>query len=72
MKQKKMLKIIGKNIRKYRLRGDLRQEDLAKKLGLSRVSLVNIEAGKQSIPIYRVATLCSILKITPNKLFKKV
>lgn len=62
--------MIGGNIRKYRLRNDMRQEDLAKKLELSRVSLVNIEAGRQAIPIYRIILLCDILKITPNKLFK--
>lgn len=70
MKSKKILKIIGGNIRKYRLRSDLTQEDLAKKLELTRVSVVNIESGRQAIPIYRIILLCAILKITPNKLFK--
>src|SRR4051794_36933979 len=45
---------IGKNIRKTRerIKPRLSQTQLSKDLGVSRVSVVNIEAGRQHAPLY--------------------
>lgn len=40
-------KNIGLNIKSLRKRNRLKQDDLAKELGLSRTSIVNIESGNQ-------------------------
>lgn len=50
--------VIGKRIKAAREKANLRQIDLAEKVGLTRTSIVNIEQGKQRIQlaeIYRVA-----------------
>ena len=40
-------KILGENIRRYRQFKGLKQEDLAKKVGLTNYTISNIELGKQ-------------------------
>ncbi len=70
-KKKIILIVIGTNIRRMRRLKDFTQEDLAERLGLTRVSIVNIEAGRQAIPIYQIPLLCEVLECSPNFLFKK-
>tara|TARA_Y100000591_G_C21835487_1_gene702216 strand:- start:541 stop:1707 length:1167 start_codon:yes stop_codon:yes gene_type:complete len=42
---------LGKKIKRYRLVNDIRQEDMAEKLGVSRATLINYEKGYTSINI---------------------
>lgn len=75
MKKQKTVSVgqlIGANIKKYRKEFTLNQEDLANAVGLSRVSIVNIEAGRQSPPIETLLKICSVLQCTPNDLFPPV
>ncbi len=51
---------VGENIRSYRTRNDLTQEQVAKKVGLSRASIVNIEKGRQR-PTLRLMHTLSII-----------
>lgn len=54
---------IGKRIREERKALGFNQSDLAKEIGLTRTSVVNIEVGRQRLPIhmlYRVAIALSI------------
>lgn len=44
---------LGQRIKAARYDRSVRQEDLAKKLGLSRTSLTNIEAGRQSMLLHQ-------------------
>jgi transcriptional regulator with XRE-family HTH domain len=44
------------------------QDELAAKVGLGRVSVCNIEAGKQAIKLHRVPAFCRALKVGPAKL----
>lgn len=53
---------IGLRIRIARKDKSLSQEDLGLLVGLSRVSIVNIEKGKQSPPIHKLLTLCKKLQ----------
>jgi DNA-binding XRE family transcriptional regulator len=40
------------------------QEQLGKEVGLSRTAIVNIEAGRQGIGLYRVEDFCTALAVT--------
>lgn len=53
---------LGRNIRDARLRtGELSQEKLAKRLELSRASIVNIEAGRQHAPLHLLWQIAEVL-----------
>lgn len=56
----------GENIRIKRKQINLTQEDLAWLLNISRVSINNIEAGKQRPPLHFIVSICAILKLTPT------
>jgi transcriptional regulator with XRE-family HTH domain len=53
---------LGRNIRNARLRtGEFSQEKLAKRLELSRASIVNIEAGRQHAPLHLLWQIAEVL-----------
>lgn len=54
---------LGANIRKFRLKRDLSQEQLANLVGLTRTSLTNIEKGRQHPPLHTFCELVEQLKI---------
>lgn len=56
-------KELATSIRKARKNIGLSQEDIAGAIGLSRVSIVNIEQEKSITTLYKFASLCSILNI---------
>ena len=53
---------VGSNIRSRRNELSLSQGDLAKRLSISRVSLTNIENGKQLLSLYRFIQIAEILQ----------
>ena len=59
---------IGNNIKNARERANLKQEAFAKLIGLSRVSVVNIERGKQNPPLHILWDISKALKITLHDL----
>ena len=59
---------VGKSIRTARMRSNYSQLDLAKKLNMSRVSVVNIEKGRQSAPLYLIWVIASVLDTSINEL----
>lgn len=59
---------IGERIRDVRKLKEMNQDELANKLGISRVSLVNIESGKQRVPLHVFLDICESLKVTLNDL----
>ena len=44
-------KSLGQKIKRYRLINDIRQEDMAEKMGVSRATLINYEKGHTAINI---------------------
>lgn len=60
------LKVIGANIK--RLRGQMKQQDLAQKAGVSRTTLSNIENGK-SIELDNLLKIAKALNVSPEDLF---
>jgi DNA-binding XRE family transcriptional regulator len=56
---------IGKRIKQFRKEIGISQNDLADAICLNRTSVVNIEAGKQSLSIESLLRCCAILKTNP-------
>ena len=50
---------IGKKIKRYRLLNDIRQEDMAEQMGVSRATLINYEKGYTTINLDEVRHLTS-------------
>lgn len=63
---------LGENIKEARRRQNMNQEELGEKLGLSRVSVVNIETGKQRLPIHVLGDITGILKVKMSELVPEV
>ncbi|MFG2351504.1 helix-turn-helix domain-containing protein [Streptomyces phaeochromogenes] len=59
---------IGQRVRAARLRAELTQELLARKTGLTRGSITNIESGVQAPPPYRLARIAAALSVEPADL----
>lgn len=60
--------IFGHKVRVMREKVGLRQQDLARKMGMSRTSITNIETGRQNVPIDKVYDIADILKVEPREL----
>lgn len=59
---------IGERIKELRQKNGLKQSDLAERLGVSRVTITNIENGKHKGTFELIKPLCEILEVTPNYL----
>lgn len=59
---------LGDNIRDARKQCNLNQEELGERLGMSRVSIVNIETGKQRLPLHVLWDMSDVLKIKLSEL----
>lgn len=57
---------IGAIIRERRKPLKLTQDKLAKKLGISRASLANIETGRQRVLVHQLYSLAAELKLDPS------
>ena len=77
MTEEIMYKRIGSNVKRYRLlyninKGDLKQKDLAKKIGVS-VSLIGGLESKnvtQGISLYNLYKISEVLGVPINKFFE--
>ena len=59
------------NVREYRLQAGLSQEALARKLGVSRQTVVNIEKGLNEPRVLLAIALGAILGVALEQLFRK-
>ena len=55
--------LIGMKLKEARLSMGLTQKEVAKICGYTRASIVNIEKGRQLIPIYNLLGLCKLYKV---------
>jgi transcriptional regulator with XRE-family HTH domain len=62
-KQNDLYEILGEQIRIAREKANINQEHLAQYLDLSRVSISNIEKGKQKIQLHSLLELAKYLQI---------
>lgn len=72
MRKKTLSEILGENVRKYRKDFGMNQEDVAEAIGLTRVSIVNIEQGRQSPAYEKLMLICALFSCTPNDLLPQV
>jgi len=59
---------IGERIRVSRRSNQLRQHELADRVGMSRASLANIEVGRQKILVHQLYAIAVALKLSPADL----
>ena len=59
----------GQVFKKYRKEAEISQAELADKMGVSRNTLINWEAGINFPDLDNVSTLCTILNIPLSELF---
>ena len=69
MSQEISAKELGRRVMELRKHNRFSQEELAKLLGVSRSSLVQIEAGKRSLLALELAKLSNILKFSISEIF---
>jgi transcriptional regulator with XRE-family HTH domain len=67
-----MDKIIGRNLRAFRLQKDMSQEQIADAVKLTFQQVQKYENGTNRISGSRMAQLCQVLNVTPNDFFKGV
>lgn len=58
--------IIGTRIREFRNQKDKSQDELARDVGVSRTSIVNIEQGRQRLPIHLLWQIGDVLDVDPG------
>lgn len=67
-----VLRIIGSRVRTRRKLHNMNQEDLSKKLKLTRSSVANIETGRQNLGIRRLVQIADALKCDIADLLPKI
>lgn len=70
--EKEIKQHVGAVIKEARKLKNYNQEDLAALIGLTRVSIINIENGRHNPPLYKFYLLCCILNLNPSDVFPKV
>ena len=60
--------ILGRNIRRHRLRLGMSQEDLAEATGLHRTYVGGIERGERNVSLMNIVELARALRKPPSKL----
>jgi transcriptional regulator with XRE-family HTH domain len=70
--QSTFYKMLGERIREARVSAGLKQEALAGFLKLSRVSIVNIEKGRQHPPLHLLWDISKLLNIEVTKLLPNI
>ena len=68
MKDKKILKILGDNVKNIRQKQGLSQEDLAEKSGLHRTYIGGIERGERNVSLLNIERIAKALSIKVNSL----
>jgi len=64
------LKQFGDNVKKYRLKINLSQEQLALKAGLDRTYIGGVERGERNISLNNIKKISIALEIKISKLFE--
>ena len=71
-KYSKVLKAFGDNALILRKKADLSQEEVASILGVTRITICNIEAGKANTTVEKLLMLCAVYKCSPTDLLPSV
>ena len=68
MTKEKLMEIVGSNLRFYRAKRHMTQEELAEKVGVSISFCANIERGKKGVSMFVLRDFADALEITVNQL----
>lgn len=68
MEKDEMMRILGNNLRTYRIARGMTQEELAESAGISTSFCANIERGKKGVSMFILQDLAAALGITVNHL----
>jgi transcriptional regulator with XRE-family HTH domain len=63
-------KIVGRNVRRYRLAKELSQEALADAAEIDRTYVSGVERGLRKPSVTVVARIARVLEITPDRLLR--
>lgn len=64
----RIYEVFGTKVRKERAKLGWTQLELSKRIGLTRGSIANIEAGRQSVLLHQFVAIASALKLEPAHL----
>ena len=59
----RLYRVVGNRIREERNAGGMSQRDLARKVGLTRTSIANIEAGRQRFLLHTLSEFAVALNV---------
>ncbi len=59
---------LGRLVRSHRERAQLTQDELARRVGMTRTSITNIESGRQKVQIHTLYQIARSLEVSPNAL----
>jgi transcriptional regulator with XRE-family HTH domain len=63
-----ILRVIGNNVRNYRKKLGISQEELGELAGLDRTYVGGIERGERNVAALNIAKLAKALRVKPEKL----
>jgi DNA-binding XRE family transcriptional regulator len=72
MTEKHLKRYIGVRLKELRQHAGLKQEDVGKVVGLSRVSILNMESGRHSPTPFKLLSMCRLFNCTLNDIFPPV
>lgn len=68
MKPEQLQQLVGNNIRYYRVQAELTQEDLAKRAGINRSYLSDLERGERNARLATLVLIANALDVHPVEL----
>lgn len=68
MTERELYQEFGRRLRELREKAGLTQDQIAKAIGLTRTSVTNIEAGRQSVDLATLYSLADALDVWPADL----
>ena len=69
---KTLYRRFGELVRQHRLDAALTQEEVGKRVGLSRTSITNIEKGRQRVLLHQLYELAAAILATPDMLLPEL
>jgi DNA-binding XRE family transcriptional regulator len=61
--EQRLYKYIGRLVKAHRQELKVTQDQLAERVGVTRTSITNIEAGSQKLPLYLLFRICAALNL---------